>query len=138
MSGDLTKSTISRGIPIQKALEEENIVAYAMNGQDLPMVHGYPLRLVIGGWPASVSSKWLHQILIRTKVHDGEKMDGIHYRVPQYPVEPGTKVSNTDFRIIESLPVKSIISYPKSGAMITSNETIMLSGHAWARDLDVA
>lgn len=138
LSGDLIKSTISRGVPIQKALEEESIVAYAMNGQDIPMVHGYPLRLVIGGWPASVSGKWLHKIFIRNKVHDGEKMDGTHYRVPKYPVEPGTKVSDTDFRIIESLPVKSIISYPKSGAMITSNETITLRGHAWAGDLEVA
>ena len=138
LSGDLTKPAISRGVPIQKALEEESIVAYAMNGQDISMVHGYPLRLVIGGWPASVSGKWLHKILIRNKVHDGEKMDGTHYRVPKYPIEPGTKVSDTDFRIIESLPVKSIISYPKSGAMIASNETIMLRGHAWAGDLEVA
>jgi len=138
LSGDPTKSTISRGVPIKKALEEESIVAYAMNGQDLPLVHGYPLRLVIGGWPASVSGKWLDKIVIRNKVHDGEKMGGNHYRVPQYPIEPGAKISDADFKIIESLPVKSIISYPKSGAIISSGETITFRGHAWAGDLEVA
>ncbi|MBO9637177.1 MAG: molybdopterin-dependent oxidoreductase, partial [Siphonobacter aquaeclarae] len=54
------KVVISRGVPIKKALEDETLVAWAMNGQDIPVVHGYPLRLVVGGWPASVSGKWLH------------------------------------------------------------------------------
>ena len=59
LSGDATKSPISRGVPMKKALEDETLLAWAMNGKDIPMMHGFPLRLVVGGWPASVSGKWL-------------------------------------------------------------------------------
>lgn len=131
------KVVISRGVPIKKALEDETLVAWAMNGQDIPVVHGYPLRLVIGGWPASVSGKWLHTIAIRNKVHDGPKMTGKSYKVPKEPVEPGVDPPEDQFRIIESMPVKSVITYPKSGAMIDNGRTLALRGHAWAGDLEV-
>src|SRR5690606_21929808 len=54
VSHDPGKVVISRGVPIRKALEDETLVAWAVNGQDIPLLHGSPLRLVIGGWPASV------------------------------------------------------------------------------------
>jgi len=137
LSGDAAKPVISRGVPIQKALEDETLLAWAMNGKDIPLIHGYPLRLVIGGWPASVSGKWLDRISIRNKVHDGAKMEGHSYRVPAYPVEPGSKVPDADFRIIESMPVKSLITYPKSGAMLPEGQPLELRGHAWAGDYEV-
>ena len=71
LSGDPNKIPISRGVPIAKALEEESLVAWAANGADLPLMNGYPLRLVFGGWPASTSGKWLHRIVVRNKQHDG-------------------------------------------------------------------
>ena len=49
LSQDPTKPVISRGVPIRKAMEDETLVAWAMNGQDIPLVHGAPLRLVVGG-----------------------------------------------------------------------------------------
>ncbi len=131
------KVVISRGVPIKKALEEETLIAWAMNGKDIPVVHGYPLRLVIGGWPASVSGKWLHTISIRNKVHDGPKMTGKSYKVPINPVEPGVDPPEDQFRIIESMPVKSLITYPQTGAMLELGKTLNLRGHAWAGDLEV-
>jgi DMSO/TMAO reductase YedYZ molybdopterin-dependent catalytic subunit len=138
LSGDVNKATISRGVPMKKALEDETLLAFKMNGEDIPFLHGFPLRLVIGGWPASVSGKWLSKILVRNKVHDGEKMSGHNYRVPKSPIEPGATVADKDYKIIESLPVKSVITYPKSGAMIAENDTLTLRGQAWAGDLEVA
>jgi len=135
LSGDSNKVVISRGVPIAKAMEEEGLIAWSMNGEDIPVMNGYPLRLVIGGWPASVSGKWLTKIAIRDKVHDGPKMDGYSYRVPKYPVAPGTKVPEEDMKIIESMPVKSLITYPKTGAVIKGNKTFEVRGHAWAGDL---
>jgi DMSO/TMAO reductase YedYZ molybdopterin-dependent catalytic subunit len=76
LSGDPKKVTISRGVPIKKALEDESLLAWAVNGQEIPLMHGYPLRLILGGWPASVSGKWLEKIVVRNKVHDGEKWMG--------------------------------------------------------------
>ena len=138
LSGDPNKAPISRGVPMSKALENESLIAFEMNGAPIPAVHGAPLRLVCGGWPGSVSGKWLTEILIRDRVHDGAKMGGNSYRVPCNPVAPGSKVAAEDMCIIESMPVKSLISFPESGLELAPNQPIGLRGHAWAGDSHVA
>lgn len=137
LSKNPEKEPISRGVPISKALQEETLLAYQMNGKDIPLAHGYPLRLVAGGWPASVSGKWVNRISVRDKVHDGAKMGGTSYRVPCEPVAPGEKVSDENMCIIESMPVKSVITYPKSGAIIKKGQPLTIRGHAWAGELEV-
>lgn len=137
LSGDVNKHPISRGVPMAKALQEETLLAFQMNGEDIPVVHGYPLRLVAGGWPASASGKWIDRLSIRNKVHDGEKMGGDSYRVPCKPVAPGSAVDDKDMCIIESMPVKSLITSPKSGAVIQEGKTLIVRGHAWAGELEV-
>ena len=134
LSGDATKVPISRGVPISKAMEDESLIAWAMNGQDIPLLNGYPLRLIFGGWPASCSGKWLHKIVVRNQVHDGPKMAAPSYSVPCTPVAPGAKVPKEDMCIIESMPVKSLITFPKTGATIQLNQRLPLRGHAWAGD----
>jgi sulfite oxidase len=138
LSRDPGKEPISRGAPMIKALQEETLLAFKMNNKDIPLAHGYPLRLIAGGWPASVSGKWINRISIRNKVHDGTKMTGTAYRVPCNPVAPGDKVKDEDMCIIESMPVKSLITYPKSGAMINKGKKLEIRGHAWAGELEVA
>ncbi|MEP1094261.1 MAG: sulfite oxidase [Cyclobacteriaceae bacterium] len=138
LSSDRGKEPISRGCPITKALQDETILAFKMNGADIPLVHGYPLRLVMGGWPASVSGKWINRISIRNTVHDGAKMTGTAYRVPCETVAPGEKVKDEDMCIIESMPVKSLITYPKSGAILEEGTSLNIRGHAWAGELQVA
>ena len=116
---------------------DETLIAYAMNDQPIPLAHGYPLRLVAGGWPASASGKWLSKLSVRNKVHDGAKMGGSSYRVPCESVAPGTKVPDEKMCIIESMPVKSLITAPKTGAMINEDYRLSVQGHAWARELSV-
>ena len=53
------------------------------------------------------------------------------YSIPKLPVEPGAEVKNEDMKIIESMPVKSLVSYPKSGAIIKPNQALEIRGHAW-------
>lgn len=137
LNGDPNKVVISRGAPIAKAMQDETLLAWKLNGEDIPLAHGYPLRLVCGGWPASVSGKWLHKLVVRNQVHDGEKMMGDSYRVPKYPVAPGEKVPDEDMKIIESMPVKSIITYPKTGAMFATSKKLTVQGHAWAGENEV-
>jgi DMSO/TMAO reductase YedYZ molybdopterin-dependent catalytic subunit len=137
LSGDPDKVVISRGVPISKAMEEESLIAWAINDEDLPLMNGYPLRLIFGGWPASTSGKWLSKIVIRNKVHDGPKMGGTSYRVPCKPVAPGTKVPDEEMCIIESMPVKSLITYPKTGGMMRLGKELEVRGKAWAGDLSV-
>jgi DMSO/TMAO reductase YedYZ molybdopterin-dependent catalytic subunit len=136
-SGDPTKVPISRGVPLAKALEKESLLAWAMNGEDIPHMNGYPLRLVCGGWPASVSGKWLKKIVIRNQVHDGPKMTGTSYRVPCKPVAPGSEVPEDQMCIIESMPVKSLTTFPKSGIEHALGHRLRLRGHAWAGDRKV-
>lgn len=138
LSRDPNKEPISRGVPISKAMMDETLLAFKMNGEDIPLVHGYPLRLVCGGWPASTSGKWVNRISVRNIVHDGEKMTGSSYKVPCNPVAPGEEVKDEDMCIIESMPVKSLITYPKSGAMIPKGKKLNIRGHAWAGELDIS
>ncbi len=138
ISGEPGKIPISRGVPIAKALLDETLVAWAMNGEDLPLLHGYPLRMVCGGFPGSTSGKWLRGIAVRDRVHDGPKMGGKSYRVPCNPVEAGSKVSDADMCIIESMPVKSLVTFPKSGLVHPIGESLRLRGHAWAGEQSVA
>lgn len=134
LSGDPNKRPISRGVPMAKALQDESLLAWAMNGEPLPLLHGAPLRMVCGGWPASVSGKWVNRLMVRDRVHDGEKMLGQSYRVPCKPVAPGTAVADEDMCIIESMPVKSLITFPRSGVSIRQGAPIPIRGHAWAGD----
>ncbi len=138
LSGDPNKEPISRGVPLRKAMEKESLLAFAMNGEPIPALHGAPLRLVIGGWPGSVSGKWVTEILIRDRVHDGAKMLGSSYRVPCESVAPGTKVAAQDMCIIESMPVKSLLTFPESGVTRTAGKAFEVRGHAWAGDRRVA
>ena len=114
-------------------MEPHTLLAFEMNGEPLPAWHGYPLRIVAPGWPGSVSGKWIERIWVRDQVHDGEKMGGDSYRVPRYPVAPGQEVPMEDFVIIESMPVKSIITYPRTQTVLPSYSQ-QVRGHAWAGD----
>ncbi|MFM1879457.1 MAG: hypothetical protein RLZZ241_2323 [Bacteroidota bacterium] len=138
LSGDPKKEPISRGIPIAKAMQEETLIAFKMNGENIPLAHGFPIRLVAGGWPASVSGKWLRRISVRNIVHDGEKMQGSSYRVPCEHVAPGTEVPDEKMCIIESMPVKSLITAPKTGAILEFGKKLNFRGQAWAGELSVS
>ncbi|WP_035807193.1 sulfite oxidase [Lunatimonas lonarensis] len=134
LSRDTNKEVISRGVPIAKALENETLIAYEMNGKDIPPAHGHPLRLIASGFPASVSGKWLTGLSIRDRIHDGEKMAPPSYALPCDPVQPGSDVPNENMCIIENMPVKSLITYPKSGAIIKENSPLRIRGHAWTAE----
>ncbi|MCH7411379.1 sulfite oxidase [Belliella sp. DSM 111904] len=138
LSGDPKKESISRGVPIAKAMEEETLLAFQMNGKDIPLANGYPLRLVVGGYPASVSGKWLKTIAVRNKVHDGAKMETPSYQVPIEPMEPGEAIKAENMQIITSMPIRSIITYPKSGATFALSAALKIRGHAWAGEQEVS
>lgn len=139
LSGDTTKESLSRGMPVAKALEEHGLVVFAMNGEPLPHIHGGPVRLVIPGWPGSLSHKWLTRLTLRDREHDGQGMTGTSYRVPITPMVPGGKADDKNFRILESMPVRSIITSPGNGGRFPGGtRTLALRGATWAGDLAVS
>lgn len=139
LSGDPEKLPISRGVPIWKAMDPHTLIAFGLNGGPIHPMNGAPLRVLAPGWPGSCSQKWLKRIQVRDQVHDGPKMTGTSYRVPAYPVEPGEKVPKEDFLIIQSMPVKSLITYPRTDFTLPyDNRLEEVRGHAWAGDRSVA
>jgi DMSO/TMAO reductase YedYZ molybdopterin-dependent catalytic subunit len=134
LSGKPGKLSLSRGVPIAKAMDPNNLIAFGQNGADLHPMNGAPLRLVVPGWPGSCSQKWLKRIYLRDIVHDGPKMTGKAYRVPGHPVSAGTKVPKSDFQIIEAMPVKSLITSHETGLRLTGKNSMTVGGHAWAGD----
>jgi hypothetical protein len=76
--------------------------------------------------------------VVRDREHDGEKMTGHSYRMPRYPVAPGTNVPEEDMEIIAAMPVKSLITSPKSGITHPVAEKLPVRGHAWVGEGQVA
>jgi DMSO/TMAO reductase YedYZ molybdopterin-dependent catalytic subunit len=107
---------LSRGLPIAKAMDPDTLVAWAMNGEDIPAIHGGPLRLVAPGYPGSAWQKWIDRIEIRDRVHDGRLMD--EYRI--------------DGEIIEQMPVNSVITRPANGFETRAGQPLEVAGYAWS------
>jgi sulfite oxidase len=138
LSGEKGKDAISRGVPIKKLMDANNLIVWQMNGQPLPLINGGPVRLIIPGWPGSVSEKWLTRIWVRDKVHDGQGMGGTSYRVAIKPMVPGDRPDEKNFRDLESMPVRSIITSPANGTKLAAGaRELKLRGAAWAGDYTV-
>jgi DMSO/TMAO reductase YedYZ molybdopterin-dependent catalytic subunit len=139
LSGDPTKSPMSRGNPLAKSLDEHTMIVWAMNGQPLLPIHGGPVRLVVPGWPGSLSTKWLTRVQVRDTPHDGQGMGGTSYRVPVTPIVPGSDNDGRDFRELEAMPMRSIITSPAHGTRLPpGTRDLHLRGAAWDGDVGVA
>ncbi len=139
LSGDPKQPPISRGMRMDKAMEPHTLIVWAMNGQPLPNIHGGPVRLIVPGWAGSLSHKWLTRIWVRDKEHDGPGMTGTSYRVPIRPMVPGDKADEKNFKILESMPVRAIITSPANGAKLAAGtREIALRGTSWAGDRSVS
>jgi DMSO/TMAO reductase YedYZ molybdopterin-dependent catalytic subunit len=131
------RPAISRGVPIEKAMDENTLLIWGMNGGDLPLAHGFPLRILVPGWVGSANQKWLTRIWIRDQEHDGPGMTGLSYRMPRYPVEPGAEVPHEDMEVMETLIVKSVITRPETNSEVPAGEPLRVRGHAWSGESDV-
>jgi len=138
LSGDTTKLAISRGNPIAKSMEEHTLLVWAMNDQPLPNIHGGPLRLLVPGWPGSLSTKWLNRIVVRSTPHDGQGMGGTSYRVPVKPIVPGSNDDGKTFHDLESMPVRGIITAPANGTRLAAGtREVPVRGAAWGGETGV-
>ena len=138
LSGNPNTPSLSRGVRIEKAMDANTLIVWGMNGQPLPNIHGGPVRLIVPGWAGSASQKWLTRITIRDKEHDGPGMTEFSYRVAIKPMVPGDKGDPKNFRILESMPVRSIITNPANGSKLAAGtKELKLRGASWAGDLTV-
>lgn len=125
-----------RNLPMTKALHADTILAYEMNDQPLPVLHGFPLRAVVPGWEGAYAVKWLDHIELIEKEHEGFFVKTA-YRYPNKPVAPGTAVPPQDMVPLTGLVVKSFINAPLEGAQFKPGR-VRIAGFAWAGELNIA
>ena len=130
---------ISRGMAIAKAMDEDTLIAVRMNGQPIPQLHGAPARLLVPGWPGSLSQKWFNRIELKSEPHTGRGMGGTSYRVPVRPIVPGSRNNGADFTDLTSMPVRSVLTSHAHGTRLPAGTRgLDLRGQAWAGDLTVS
>ena len=122
-----------KSIPIWKALDENTIVAFGMNGQPLPHFNGFPARLVVPGWTATYWMKHLVSIEAATKPFDGFWMKSA-YRIPngKFPIiERFLSQENDANTPITEMVVNSLTTSPAEGQRFKFGRPIDVSGIAW-------
>jgi len=121
-----------KSLAINQIMENPDIIiAYRMNGEPLPMLNGFPARLVVPGWYSTYWVKNLEEISVLDHEFDGFWMAKA-YRVPDTPcacVEPGTVPSRTV--PITRLNVRSFIASPADGSSVPARQPVTLKGIAF-------
>ena len=115
-------------LAVDQTLDEDLLVAYAMNGQPLPSWNGYPVRLAAPGWYGTYWVKWLESITLIPKEFDGFWMSQA-YRVPTHPVEPYQRLRETI--PVTRYNVKSVITSPRDNDRVKPMQTINITGVAF-------
>lgn len=112
-------------------LDDNIILAYQMNGEDLPYLNGYPLRLVIPGYYSDSWIKMISNITV-TSEYKGLFFMDVAYRVPDNDCEcetPEKKYKKT--KPIKKMNVKSVIGYPTDDSIVNHKSHVVVRGVAW-------
>ena len=132
-----TMPDFQRSIPIAKAVHPATLLAYEMNGETLPIEHGFPLRVVVPGWAGDSWIKWVTSITVLNREHDGFWMARA-YRHPGRAVQPGTAVPPEQMQPVTSLRVKSVIAEPRDDrgfiTVAAAGDPLTIRGAAWSGD----
>jgi sulfite oxidase len=121
-----------RSIPLEKALHPDTLLAYRMNGEPLPLLHGAPLRVITPGWMADSCTKWLTDITVLEREAEGYYMEQA-YRYPARPGAPGETVAPDEMDPVTRMVVKSLIVSPGEGMTLPAGE-VLIRGVAWSGD----
>ncbi|HWT23428.1 MAG TPA: sulfite oxidase [Solirubrobacteraceae bacterium] len=81
-----------RSLPVAEALQDDVLLAYAMNGEPLPPSHGFPLRLIVPGWYGMASVKWLSRVTVLAEPFEGVQQT-VLYRFRRTEDDPGSPVT---------------------------------------------
>ena len=127
-----------KALGIDHALDGEVMLAWAMNGEELPMLNGYPLRLIVPGYYGTYWVKHVSDIAVLDKPFTGFWMDSA-YRVPDNPCAcvPAETVP-TKTVPISRLNVRSFITSLADGATIKTGKKIIVRGMAFDQGYGIA
>jgi len=125
-----TMPEFQRSMPIGKAMDPDTILAYEMNGEPLPTLHGFPLRLIVPGWAGDCWVKWLTRIDVLRAPFEGFFMKTA-YRHPGHAVKPGSAVDPALMEPVTRLSPKSVIATPLDGTETEVGKPLVVKGVAW-------
>jgi len=121
----------ARSLPVDKAKSDSVLLAHKMNGEDLSVDHGHPVRAVVGGWYGMASVKWLTRIVVTDRPFQGffqaldytyfVRRDGLPTLTPITTIEP-----------------KAVLARPGPGEVIPAGKSFRLFGAAWAGERPIA
>jgi DMSO/TMAO reductase YedYZ molybdopterin-dependent catalytic subunit len=121
-----------KSLPIERALDENTLIAFEMNGSPLPHWNGAPARLVVPGWTATYWVKHLTEVRVEPKAFDGFWMKSA-YRVPTgaFPGARFASQETPETTPITEILVNSMVTSHENGARLRRARSAELSGWAW-------
>jgi len=121
--------TFARSIPIEKA-QHDVLLAYEMNGKDVPPEHGFPVRAIVPGWYAMASIKWLQRIIV-----SGEPFNG-YYQTLDYTYWK-RRGDIGELTPLSEIQIKAEIARPAQGEAVPANSNVRVHGAAWTGDGEI-
>ena len=121
VQGGLALGHVRRPLPIEKALEDDTLLVYAMNGEPLPEDHGFPVRLLVPGWVGIANIKWVGRIEVSEQPLFSP-WNTTQYRLfgDAYPDQP----------VLTEQPVKSAFELAWNAQVLAGR--YLLTGRSWS------
>jgi DMSO/TMAO reductase YedYZ molybdopterin-dependent catalytic subunit len=130
ISGSPGTQSFERSLSVEDARGSDALLAYAMNGEPLPVQHGYPLRLIVPSWYAVASVKWLTEIELIDRAFTGEYQTGSYF----YEWQRDGEVVREPVTLQR---VRSVITEPAAGEELSAGD-IAVRGVAWSGAAPIA
>jgi DMSO/TMAO reductase YedYZ molybdopterin-dependent catalytic subunit len=134
-----------KSIPMDRALDENTLIAFEMNGQPLPHWNGFPARLIVPGWTGTYWVKHLTTIDIRDQPQGGFWMNPA-YRIPAGKFPGVARFASQETpanQPITDMVVNSLVTSIHDGQRVHRGQVVDVSGIAWdggsgIRDVEVS
>jgi len=128
--GGVESTRFERSLSLDTARDSEALLAYAMNGEPLPIQHGYPLRLIVPNWYAVASVKWLTDIEVSDRPSAG------HYQHDKYWYE-WEREGGIVREPVTLQQVRALVTEPAPQARVHAGE-VAIRGVAWSGAAPIA
>ena len=113
-----------KGLPLEKALHPDTILAWAQNGELLEHLHGAPIRLLVPGWSGNWSVKWAQRLEVTAEPPDC----WYHWQFYYY----GTSPDDPNKELITTIGVRSLVTFPRDDQTTLPRGTHVMRGRAWS------
>ena len=123
------KLRFARSVPLKKA-RHDVLLAYKMNGSELPPEHGFPVRAIVPGWYAMASIKWLQRIIVTDEPFTG------YYQTIDYAYW-NRRAEVAELTPLTEMQIKAEIAKPAEGETVPANSSVRVHGAAWTSDGEI-